>query len=298
MGQGILAFSSARFVEAQALLDEAEDFFSVCTGVQWELSIVRTYQAWNRLSLGSYQKMAAIVPAQYADARERGDLFMAANLGLWVYPATLLVQDRAEAAATLMDECEALWHPQGYQLQVGLGGLGRCWLEIYRGDGEAAWAVIERHWKLVRKNMYHLLENMAVYVGDTRGRAALLMAQQCLAAGKDAAPYLREAKADARRLSRKKLSHGPVMGIVIDAGVAALEGDRAKAADLLERAVGEYQLLGQGMLANTAKRRLGQLRGGPAGQQSVEEAEFWLRNEGVVDIEAITRLYVCGIGAG
>jgi len=297
MTQGIVAFSSARFVEAQPLLAEAESIFSGCTGVQWELAMVRTYQAWNRVQRGAYREMAAVVPAQYTDARERGDLFMAVNLGQFPYLITLLVQNRADAASALLDECEALWRPKGYQLQVALGGMGRCWLEIYRGNGPAAWEVIERHWNLLRKNMYHLLENLAIYLGEARGRAALLMAEQCVADGKDAAPYLKQARADARRLQSKKLAHGPVMGTVVQAGVEALEGNRAGAIALLERAVRDYESLGQGMLANTAKRRLGQLTGDAKGAGLVGDAEQWLRQEGVVDLEAITRFHACGLSA-
>ena len=175
--------------------------------------------------------------------------------------------------------------------------MGRCWLEIYRGNGPAAWEVIERHWNLLRKNMYHLLENLAIYLGEARGRAALLMAEQCVADGKDPAPYLKEARADARRLLRKKLAHGPVMGTVVQAGVEAIEGNRAGAIALLERAVRDYESLGQGMLANTAKRRLGQLRDDAKGAGLVSEAELWLQQEGVVDIEAITRFHACGLSA-
>ena len=295
MAQGIVAFSSARFVQAQSLLAEAETGFSGCTGVQWELAMVRTYQAWNRVNLGAYRDMAAVVPAQFTDARERGDLFMAVNLGQFPYLMTLLVQNRADAAAMLLDEVEALWRPKGYQLQVAMGGMGRCWLEIYRGNGPAAWEGIERHWRLLRKNLFHLLENLAIYLGEARGRAALLMAEQCLAEGKDASSYLREARLDGQRLRKKKLAHGPVMGTLIQAGVAALQGNRPEAIALLERAVADFESLGQGMMANTAKRRLGQLRGGADGARLVDEAEQWLLQQGVADIEAITRFHACGL---
>jgi hypothetical protein len=222
---------------------------------------------------------------------------MAVNLGQFPYLILLLVQNRPDAAAQLLDECETLWRPRGYQLQVALGGMGRCWLELYRRNGPAAWEVIDRHWNLLRKNMYHLLENLAIYLGEARARAALLMAEQCVAEGKDPAYYLREARADGRRLRGKKLKHGPVMGLVIEAGVAAMEGNRPQAIALLDEAVPRYEALGQGMLANTAKRRLGQLRGGEEGNRLAAEAEQWLENAGVADIEAMTNFHACGLSA-
>lgn len=295
MTQGIVEFSTARFIPAHEKLAEAEALFSGCTGVQWELAMVRIYQAWLRVQRGDYREMAAVVPAQYADARERGDLFTAVNLGQFPYLISLLVQDRVSDAGALLDECEAMWSPKGYSLQIALGGMGRCWLELYRGNAAKAWEIIEYHWRLLHKNFFHLLDNLCIYLGESRARVALLMAIRQREQGRDPGHFLEQARSAAKLLRSKKLAHGPVMGQVIEAGVAALTGDNAGAIRCLEDAVRRYETLGQGMLANTAKLRLGELRGGTQGGQEANEARRWLVDAGVVDVEAVTRFHVTGL---
>jgi hypothetical protein len=295
MGLGCAKFIDGDYTESARLLREAETALSETTGASWELGTIRTYQTWVGVCVGDLVGLAVMAPAHFKDARERGDRYTAINIGEFAYVLHLLAEDRPDAAAALLRECDEILKPTAYRLQQLMGGIGRAWLEMYRGDAPAAFRLMEFHYAQMRKNFLHRLENLAVWASDVRAHAALGTALLLRERGEDTQWHLRIAAHDAAFLERSTMPHGPAFGSVVRAGLAAFAGDREDAARCLERAVTGFEGRGMGVFAATARRRLGQLRGGAGGRELVERAEEFLRGQRVANIESFTRLCTYGI---
>jgi hypothetical protein len=78
------------------------------------------------------------------------------------------------------------------------------------------------------------------------------------------------------------------------AGAAAARGDREGAALLLAEAEAGFAAAGWRMAACTARRRLGEVRGGDAGQALVAAADAEMTAEGILSPARITALYLPG----
>lgn len=296
MGLGCSEFVRGNYTEAARLLQDAETILSETTGASWELGTIRTYQTWVAVCVGDLVGLANMAPAHFKDARERGDCYTAINIGEFAYVLHLLAEDRPTAAAALLRECDGILPSPGYRIQQLMGGIGRTWVEIYNNDPAAAFRLMDYHYAQMRKNFLHLLENLAVWASDVRARAAVGMAEMLLARGEDAGDYLKIAARDASFLERSLMPHAAGFAKVVRAGIAAVRGNREEAARSLEQAVGVFDSRRMRVFEATARRRLGQLRGGKDGRELVERAEQFLRDQRVANIEKLTRLYVCGIG--
>jgi hypothetical protein len=115
---------------------------------------------------------------------------------------------------------------------------------------------------------------LRVFVHELHARTAL-----SVAAGAGAPrPLLRAAEGAARRIERERLTWALPLAQQLRAGAAAVRGDRAAAAGLLERAAAGFEVAEMRLFAAAARRRLGELRG-TAGL--VQAADAWLAGQGV-----------------
>ncbi len=128
-----------------------------------------------------------------------------------------------------------------------------------------------------------------LFIWPVPARAALGMAETLLSGGKGARRYVDLARRSAAFMERKSPAHGPGIARVIQAGIAVLSGDRPRAAALLEDAVKRFDAVSMLMLAHTASRGSGQLRGGTEGAALIAAAESFMREQGVADMERIWR---------
>ena len=295
-GAGLLRVHQRELYGSGAALRDAETTLSETTGASWELGTIRTYQSWVAVCVGDLVGLAAMARAHFQDARERGDRYTAINIGEFGYVLHLLAEDRPAAAAALLRECDSILPPTAYRLQQLMGGIGRTWVKLR--EQRRTLRSIPAHalnYAQMREELSAPYRNLAVWASDVRARAAIGMAEMLLAKGEAAGEHLNIAARDARFLERSSMPHAHGFSKVIRAGLAAFAGNADAAAGALDEAVAIFDSRGMGVFAATARRRLGQLRGGEAGRELVDRAEQFLRDQRVANIEKLTRLYVCGI---
>ena len=111
------------------------------------------------------------------------------------------------------------------------------------------------------------------------GRAAVAAAT----ASRDPGSLLRAAESYARRLDRERTDWTAAMALLVRSGVASVRGDTETAARSLRGAVGLCETAEVGLFAASARRHLGRLIGGDEGRSLVEQADAWMRSQGVVN---------------
>ena len=91
------------------------------------------------------------------------------------------------------------------------------------------------------------------------------------------------AEKSARRLDRQQLPWTSALAQLIKAGVASVRGDAGRAERLLADATERFESADMGLFAASARRQLGQLRGGDEGRELIEQADAWMRAQSILN---------------
>ena len=79
-------------------------------------------------------------------ARERGDLYAAMNLSTYSLSVVRLAADEPDAAREEIRRVIGQWSREGYHVQHNDQVWASVQIDLYQGDGAAAWERITRHW--------------------------------------------------------------------------------------------------------------------------------------------------------
>ncbi len=275
---GFADYQIGRFRSAGDLCRQAAEIFrNECRDVFWVMITTQTHRSWAMYYLGELRELAEHVRYRLAEARQRGDLYTAANLRVGLPNIVWLCADDPDAARRHAEEALASWTREGFHLQHywSLYALAQC--DLYVGDGAAALKRVEETWPALRRSLLlhlHLIRLEALHL---RGRALI-----GAASGADAARQLRQALRIARRIEREKVGYGDGFAALLRAGVATGRGDSEAAVVALAVAEQRFQAADMALFAAVARRRRGELRGGEEGEAEVAEADRWLVGQGVV----------------
>ncbi len=191
-----------------------------------------------------------------------------------------------EAGAAEM-QVLAGWSREGFHLQHYLHLIGRVELALYRGDAGAAWAALRDTWPaLVRSQLLRIGELARTEALFLRCRGAL--AAVAAAADRGSPPNRRVSKVlrrTVRRLERQQHRWAKPFSRLIRAGMASTGRRRDEAIDQLATVAREFDVLRMGLHAAVSRWRRGQLLGGGRGRRLVAEAERWMRDETVENVE-------------
>jgi hypothetical protein len=104
---------------------------------------------------------------------------------------------------------------------------------------------------------------------------------------------LRLARRIARQLAADRSPWANATAPAIEAGVLAVEGNSAKAAEALLEAARRFDLYDMSSFAAAARRNAGKLLGGEQGRLLVARADEWMQSQGIVRPD---RMAACHIG--
>lgn len=279
---GIVNFTNGRWVAARGQLELAERVLrGECTGVAWELNTAHAFTLWALFYVGDLPEMHRRAASLAAEALERGDQYAAATHSTFSLPMSQLADGDPQAARGTLADALARWTCAGFHVQHIIALMCQTYIDLYCGQGEAAWRRMQEQWPLVARSQLLRVQVLRSLLKHLRGRAALACARRGGAAG----PLLRAARRDARQLLRENMPYCTPHGRHLLAGIAEIEGDRPRAVDLLAEAAQGYENCGMRLFAAALRGRLGQLRGDGEGQAAVEEAYTLLEEQGVQDVE-------------
>ena len=280
LSAGAADYFAGRFPAAVTLLDRAARLFrEQCTGVGWELDTSQVFGLWARIYQGEFAELSSRFQALDQEARERGDRYMESTLG--TYPGVLarLAADQPGEARDLGEGAIAQWSQHGFHVQHLTHYYGNTYIDLYEGDGEAAWRRAERTWPEIRASLLPRIQHVKVDVLQLRGRSAVAAAAQA----RDPGPLLLAAEAFARQLDRERMAWGQAVATLIRAGVCSIRGDEARCKRLLVEALSRAEAAHLGLFAAAARRRLGSLLGGDEGREHVARADAWMAGQNIKD---------------
>ncbi len=280
LSAGAAEFLIGRYRSGLELLNRAEAIFHErCTGVIWELDTARIFCLWSLFYLGRMVELGIRCHDIFQEARDRGDHYMVATPGPFVGTIVRLAEDDIDGARRFADDALGQWSHQGFHIQHLNFYYGSLYIDSYAGDAAAAWRRITETEPLLQSSLLLRIQQVHADVIQHTGRCAVAMA----AVSADPGPLLRVAEKSARRLDRQRLPWTSALAQLIKAGVASVRGDAGSAERLLADAAQRFDSADMAVFAASARRQLGQLRGGDEGRELIEQADTSMRVQLIVN---------------
>ncbi len=262
---GIAAFLEGRWSDARKLCERAElTFRDRCVGAAWELDNVQLFHLWSLAYLGEFRELNLRLPRMIREAEARGDRFAATSLRTGDLSYYWLCAGDPDGALAAADESMRRWTQRGFLHQHWDDLLARCEIDLYRGDGAAAFARMEQRWKSLADSFLLMIQISRTEAHFLRARAAL--SAQLQASGAERERLLKSAARDAKKLEGEKSGWAPPMAKLVRALLAKVHG-RDPLPGLLAAEEG-FAAADMQMHSRVVRRQRGRVLGGDEGGSS------------------------------
>jgi hypothetical protein len=284
---GVAAFVSGRWRRAEVHLARGRAIaVDRGAGLRWESDLANNMRMAALVHLGELAELQRVMPVLIQEAEQRGNHYAAGCLRGWRSNFVWLAMGQPGEALRNADRA----HPTGGRRRPShdyLDLVTRMTIDLYRGDGAAAWARVDAVWRELRQRMLQRFPNPYIEIQFLRARAALA----CAAAGDRRADMLAAAAEAARALARGRLAWGPPCGALVDACIHVLERRPEPAADALVSATIGFEAVDMMLLAEVCRWLRGALAGGTDGAALIAEARGWMLGQQVAEPERMLGLY-------
>ncbi|MGZ3438484.1 MAG: serine/threonine-protein kinase, partial [Polyangia bacterium] len=133
--------------------DEAERIFRErCTGVAWELATGNLLRSYSLARLGELTELSKNVTQFLQEAEQRGDLYGSTVLRMGEPNLIWLAMDLPEEARSECEEGIRRWSQRGFHQQHVDFNFAMTQIDLYVGDGAAAFARISGVWPQLQKS--------------------------------------------------------------------------------------------------------------------------------------------------
>jgi hypothetical protein len=262
-------------------------------GATFEVNNARMYRISALAAMGRWGELQRTVDAYLLDAQRRGDRFIDTSMRRVANIRWLARDDPTEARREL---AATSWTPpeRGYHVQQWLALLARCYIAVYEETAAREWPELLAEFRRMDRSLLMRVQNIRVF-------ARLSLSVPALAAASDAArrePALRFVRAMIRRLRRERVGYATALSCHLEACLAARTGDRARAIELLRRAVALCSDANLEHVVAGDRYWLGRLVGGDEGRALIAQADAWMREQGVVNAQRAYRTAAPGFDEG
>ncbi len=288
---GVAAFVLGQWTRATDLCERAlTRFRDECTGVVWELTLAHNFYLGTLFYRGRVRHVSRWLPVLLESARERGNLYLEAELATR-FSLVWLAADQPDAGAREAAAVNARWSARGFHRQHYNHLTARVQHALYRGWTDEAWRLAEQQAAAVRTSHWHRVQLMRVETAFLEARGALAMASE----GRDVRRMRAVATRGAARLARENTPWSVPMSRLVAATVAHLEGHEAAAIEALTGAVEVFAAGDMQLYAAVARRRLAALVGGDRGRELRRESDAYMTAQDVRNPAAMSRLIAPGL---
>ena len=290
LADGIAAVATGQWNRAQTSSERSLAILrDQCVGVNWEMTIAQNIFIWSLMYRGQLGELSRRVPAILEDARRRGNLYLATELVTRSNFVWLAADDPA-AGDRELHSAMSQWSKQGFHRQHYSAMLARMQTALYRGDPYAAWQVLEDNESQWRASMLMQVQALRVEYRYMRGRCAIAIAAVDARKGR----WLSLARKYARGIAREQMPWSNPLAHLLDAGIAAVSGDRTVAEDALREAVAQFDAADMQLYAHVARRRLGDLLDDDYGRKMRGQADTWMAAQQIKNPASLTRMFAPG----
>jgi hypothetical protein len=164
-------------------------------------------------------------------------------------------------------------------------------VDLSEGRDREAHDRLESRWRDIESSMLLQIRQQRIDTLSARGRAAVAAAG---AGGKHTRRLLAQASRHARRIIKEDMAWAVAQGRLINAAVGFALGNHDRAVAELRGAITAFESTGMALHAAAARRRLGGVVGGDEGHGLVAQADAWMSNAGVSNVEGIVRMLAPG----
>jgi hypothetical protein len=261
-----------------------------CAGSTWELTIAQNVVIWAQLYLGELGEVSRSVPALLADARSRGNLYLATELATRANYVWLASDDPDEGERETVESI-ARWSHERFHRQHYSAMLARVQTALYRGDGEAAWRLLAEQESRLRASYLRRVQIIRIEWFYLRARSALAMA----ATNRRSSRWLSVARAGARRIANERMPWSDPIALLVRAGIAYLEGSTPLALRHLHDAVDRFERADMSLYFAAASRRIAALQHDERGRALQRQADEWMAAQNIRNPAGMTRMLAPGL---
>lgn len=253
-GRGVVSVFLGRYDDAATQLLAAMDYGARhCPWQHYMYIFSQRFAIWALWASGRYAELVALSSVWTGEHRRRGDRVGYVMLGMASQANVAIVEDQPSQARDSVDAVESMWGDASFGQLEWCRAFSTIETSLYRGQGQAALAHLDREWPKLRPHGNHRV----AYYGTQRlysEACALLRGRAVTAKGR------RRLERIAKRLSRGPLREQQAKAEVVRAGMQAHAGQAQQAAAGLGRARGLFeqaQMSGHVDAIDLALRRLG-----------------------------------------
>jgi hypothetical protein len=231
---------------------------------------------------------------RYTAAADRtGDHYLATNLRTY-QSMVWLIRDDVVSAARGIDGVLDAWPADMYHVQHFFHLYARCEQALYSEQPELAWQALAAEARALSDSGLLRVSGLRLENDWLRGRVALAMAEK--AEGPARQPWLQVVKRSVRGLRKADHQTGHAMGAVLEAAARWLDpgSERAQVLVALDRAVATADAAGTALIAESARRWLGEIIGGRKGEELRARSNGWMADQGVSNPARLAHLVAPG----
>ncbi|MGM0491095.1 MAG: ATP-binding protein, partial [Planctomycetota bacterium] len=267
--------------------DEAEASLRLrSTGTHFESSILALNAITCLFFLGRINELSRRIPEILREARQRDDLFAGVVPGTYFGNIIWLATGQVGEARRQAELALAGWPRQPFLMQHMFELIGSASIDLYVGEGPAAWQRIAEAWQDFRGSWHTRHRFPRILVLHLRARSALAS----VGCGMNDRRLIRSAQRDAKRILREPTGWSQPLARLVLAGIALAEGREDRAIHHLETSVRELDGWEMALYAAAAKRRLGGLMGGRKGREILNAGTEFMTGQGIRSPEEMTRM--------
>jgi len=291
MVRGFASLMLGEWKSALTSLDQADQLFrNHCTGVTWERDTLHNFVLWALVQMGELAELRRRWSGLLRESQERGDLYAATMLTTYYMTMIKLAGNESLESETELEAAIDPRHDGRFNLQHSSALESLIHLYLYRGDISRAWTRLSAIWPEYSHSMLLRIQMIRIHMLELRARAALSMAEKT----DQAKVYLRQAKKDARRLEREGQKWARAHAHYVRAGIAACMEDAVRAVKELTLAADQYEAAEMPLRAQILRYRLGDIQNDVATRALREQAEQWIRAQGIVSPARWSGMYAPG----
>ncbi len=279
MCRGMIHYYSGQWRQAVDHLLQAEGtLVEHCRGAWNEVAMTRQHLLLALLAQGQVERLSMLVDRYLRDARLRKDLATIGNIRSR-FAIVWLARDAPDRALDDLRDVLETWPRDVFTTQHGWLLCSRVDALLYKGDIDEAGRVWDEAEPRYRQSSLPRIQIARSELSFLEGRVALALA----AAGHDRGIWRPIARRAARRLAAEGTGYASLWGLLLDAGLARLDGDDDRCVERLSEADIRLRDSGSLLLSLVARRHQGVVRGDIDGSEIVLRADDELRALGVLD---------------
>ena len=277
--EGAIRYFEGRFGAAAAQLEKTVTLLREQTiGTNWEISTMRIFHLFALRHMGNARALRHFFDAYALDSVRRGDKYSETTM-LRSCAFVHLLEDRPADARALIAQTD--WVPPSgrYHLQHWYALRAEREIDLY----EAADGGTEGALEASRAGFHALEDSLLTRIQIVRAESRWLWGRMLLAERRDA-------RRVAGFLEREGTTYARAWAWLLLAASAQPE----RAQRLLRDAIRACEECDMRLLAAAARRRLGEVMGGRDGRALVEQADAWMREQGIRNPNRMTAVLAPG----